>query len=271
MFNYRCLLIVTGFFLASPAAGFAQTVPDAECRALLQARNFTEAEACIRRTCGHVGMCTFNLGVALQGRAMAATDHREQAQLVDQALAAFMSYSTGDFPGAATARAASQTILATRVSELTALQARLRSELTSIATVPPTPPSANGPIATRPVTVPTTPHPRTTRSTPSLSSLDRIGPWLTLGLGGIALTTGVISSVYASNARDEFARSNPYSSSAYNAWQSDQLMAEVAFGAGAALAIGGVTWLLLRHPQEEPPPIRLTISPFGGIGLSGAF
>jgi hypothetical protein len=100
-------------------------------------------------------------------------------------------------------------------------------------------------------------------------------PLLVIAAGGAGLLTGAVLGFFAVNKRDDALKSSVNEDAATREEDAKSLAttANIAFGAGAAVAVGGLVWLLINKsgvPESSVPDLGLAISP-GAVVLTGAF
>lgn len=142
-----------------------------------------------------------------------------------------------------------------------------REEAARVQNAPPPPPPE----------VRTVIEPRWIRVEYRHSTLNAVGPWVTLGLGAAAGIVGIIQGVTASSSvavlQDVNRGQVPWSASAQDARNGapgQVTAATVLGGVGGAMVLGGALWLILRgrgerHEVRTAPVLGLAPA---GIGLS---
>lgn len=254
----RAALLITA--LAFAPAATAQPVVDAARNYVrsgveaFEAGRFAEAARAFREAhaISHRAELLFNVG-----RAEASAGNLAAAI---EALTLFRSAGAPGFDRAALDEQLRQ--LRSRLEE----QERLAAEATARNAAPPPAPEVRSIV-----------EPRWYRVEYHHSAVNRIGPWITLGLGAVAGVVGIVQGVSAASSvslvTDVNRGETPWSQNAQDARDDapGQITRATVLGAtGGALIVGGVLWLLLRGPGERrevrSAPV-FGLSP-AGLGLS---
>ncbi len=258
----RGAALAGAILLVAPAAraqaNLAETYFQNGSRAFTEQR-YAEAARAFREALAisHRPELLFNLSRALE----------RQGDYVG-ALQALQDFSNGGAPGF------DRAALTQMITQLEGLAADQRTREEAARTAGSAPP----PVVTveRPVI-----EPRWFRVEYRRSAVNNVGPWVTLGVGaalGIAgVAEALVGGAAASTLRNVNAGSEPWSQAAADA----QARAPGAFtrgwilgGTGAALAVGGVLWALLRGPGqrvEVRDAPHVSLAPAGlGLAVGGA-
>lgn len=97
-------------------------------------------------------------------------------------------------------------------------------------------------------------------------------PWLVVGAGGACLIAGGVFGFLAKQRHDDAsnASSARAADDAQRTAQTFATIANVGFVAGAVLAAGGVTWLLVTPKKRQGGELAVTVGP-GAVRLGGRF
>src|SRR5262249_6683034 len=135
--------------------------------------------------------------------------------------------------------------------------------------IPPAPPP--GPALIPPSQPPPAPAPAPAPEAQPTSDPLRTLPWIITGAGVVTLGVGAGFAILA-KSRHASATSDQVQATAYDAQNDAErfaTIANVAFIAGGALAVGGVAWLILR-PRESAPRVSVVFGP-AKVGVAGVF
>lgn len=257
----RWAALAATLLLAPPAS--AQPVIDAARNYVrsgveaFEAGRFVEAARAFREAhaISHRAELLFNVG-----RAEAAGGNLQAA--ID-ALSLFRSAGAPGFDRAALDEQIE------RLQAQLAEQQRLAAEARAQNAPPPTPPTVRSVI-----------EPRWFRVEYQHSTLNLVGPWVTVGLGAAVGVAGIVQGAIASSEvsllRDVNAGSTPWSQSAQDAQNgaSGAVTRAAVLGAvGGTMVLGGVLWFLLRGPgtrrEVRSAPV-LSVTPSGfALGIGG--
>jgi len=258
----RAVVLAAVLIAASTAS--AQPMSDAarnhmqEGIAAFEAERFADAARSFRRAQAICGRTELLFNVA---RAEAATGNLAGAI---EALTLFRDAGAPGFDR----EALEQQI---RTLETQRAEQTRREEAARVQNTPPPPP---------PPEVRTVIEPRWVRVEYRHSTLNAVGPWVTLGVGAALGIVGIIQGVSASSnigvLNDVNRGQVPWSASALDARNSapgQVTTATVLGGVGGAMVLGGALWLILRGRGERrevrTDPV-LGIAPAGiGLSLSG--
>lgn len=228
------------------------------------ARAFREAHAITHRP-----ELLFNLGMAL-----------ERAGELQNALDTLVLFEAAGAPGFDRARLQPQ-IAALRQRIADEASARERAAQGAVAPAQPAQPAqpatAEPPPRLIEVVVTRRVEVRYVRSTGA-----SVGPWITLGLGGLVLITGGVMGLATAAMRSDVDQANmgqvPWSADlteTVDNYNSARRAAQIFTGVGLAGVVGGVVWLILRGPgqRREVPIASASVIPVQGgavVGFGGA-
>jgi len=105
----------------------------------------------------------------------------------------------------------------------------------------------------------------------STSGVNKVMPWVLMGTGAAAVVTGAVLHVFAAGAYSDYRNlpeNDPDLGSKKDSVQIKETTAYVLYGAGAALAAGGVAWYFLAANRSAKSASSLDVTPCF-VGMQG--